>query len=96
MTRRALMRTVGIALLAAATYAHTASADQQPLPMRERGESLVYETPFKNMVILEFILYDNKTWCRLYVRKEAWEAAKQNGGYLPEELDPGQLQCEQR
>lgn len=72
-----------------------AAADSPVLPMRT-DEPLVYATPFSNAVIVSFRLYDNKTWCRLYVRKEVWEAAKANGGKVPKDMDIGELQCEEK
>ena len=65
------------------------------LPMRTEAP-LVYESPLKNTVILEFQLYDNETWCWLYLRKDVWEAIRANGDEIPADLDIGQLQCERR
>jgi len=65
------------------------------LPMRTKAP-LVYETPLKNAVILEFQLYDNETWCWLYLRKDAWDAIRANGYEVPAGLDIGRLQCERR
>ena len=95
MTLKNLARTLTIASLMLTAAAPVAMADDKPLPMRTEG-AIVYATPITSMVILEFKLYDNKTWCRLYIRKEAWELAKANGGELPPEIDPGQLECERR
>ena len=59
-------------------------------------QAIVYATPIKNTVILEFKLYDNKTWCWLYLKKATWDAIRANGGELPEHANMGQLQCERR
>lgn len=94
--KRAKILTLFVAPIAALSMmAGSAIADDKALAMRA-AEPLVYATPLSNMVILEFTLYDNKTWCRLYIQKEAWELAKANGGELPVEIDPGQLECERR
>jgi hypothetical protein len=82
-------------LLAAGYCAHAAVADDEPLPMRTE-QPIVYATPIKNTVILEFKLYDNKTWCWLYIEKEVWDEVRQKGGLLPAGADKGQLQCERR
>lgn len=85
-----------IALLAVAgACPATASDGQTPLPMRTRAP-IVYATPITNMVILEFKLYDNRTWCRLYIAKAVWERARANGDALPPGADAGRLDCEQR
>lgn len=65
------------------------------LPMRTDAP-LVYETPLRNAVILEFQLYDNETWCWLYLKKAVWDAIRANDGEVPDDLDIGQLQCERR
>jgi hypothetical protein len=100
MMVRHLTKTLPMATLAAAIYANTAVADDAsppaaPLAMRIE-HPIVYATPIKNVVILEFKLYDNKTWCRLYIEKQTWDAIRANGGKLPSGADRGQLQCEQR
>lgn len=73
----------------------SAAGGSEVLPMRTKAP-LVYETPLKNAVILEFQLYDNETWCWLYLRKDAWDAIRANGYEVPAGLDIGRLQCERR
>lgn len=84
---------VAILALASAT-AHAEDSDA-PLPMRTEAP-IVYATPIENMVILEFKLYDNVTWCRLYIAKDTWDRARANGNELPSGTDTGHLDCEQR
>ena len=83
---------IGLLALGAAS---TATGGDEVLPMRSEAP-LVYETPLRNAVILEFQLYDNETWCWLYLRKDVWEQARANGDEVPADLDIGQLQCERR
>ena len=92
MRRNTVTATVALTLLAGLTVA---SADDEPLPMRTQ-QAIVYATPIKNTVILEFKLYDNKTWCWLYLKKATWEAIRANGHELPDDMNRGQLQCERR
>ncbi|MEX1266566.1 MAG: hypothetical protein WEA08_06560, partial [Woeseia sp.] len=91
MRRRALTA-FALTLLAGPAVA---GSDDEPLPMRTE-QAIVYATPIKNTVILEFKLYDNRTWCWLYLKKATWDAIRANGGELPEHLGIGQLQCERR
>lgn len=92
MRRRTVTATVALTLLAGLAVA---DPDDVALPMRT-PQAIVYATPIKNTVILEFKLYDNRTWCWLYLKKETWEAIRANGGALPEHTNMGQLQCERR
>lgn len=82
-------------LLPALGVVSSADGGDEVLPMRTTAP-LVYETPLKNAVILEFQLYDNETWCWLYLRKDAWDAVRANGYEVPADLDIGRLQCERR
>lgn len=84
-----------IALLALASGPAVGSDDEAPLPMRTKAP-IVYATPIDDMVILEFKLYDNRTWCRLYIARDAWEHARAHGKRLPAGADAGQLHCERR
>lgn len=84
-----------VALLAAASAPTAASDPDAPLPMRTEAP-IVYATPIESMVILEFKLYDNRTWCRLYIAKDIWERVRANGDTLPAGTDAGQLHCERR
>lgn len=89
---------LGVVVLASVMSAE--AADSVPkagevLPMRSKAP-LVYETPLRNAVILEFQLYDNETWCWLYLRKDVWKAMREDDGDLPADVDIGQLQCERR
>ena len=84
--------TFALTLLAGLAVAGT---DDEALPMRTT-QAIVYATPIKNTVILEFKLYDNKTWCWLYLKKATWDAIRANGGELPQHANMGQLQCERR
>lgn len=84
-----------VSLLPALGMVSSAAGGGEVLPMRTKAP-LVYETPLKNAVILEFQLYDNETWCWLYLRKDAWDAIRGNGGEAPADLDIGRLQCERR
>lgn len=93
MTMLRSARLIALVLLAGAPAA--ASNGEAPLPMRTRAP-IVYATPIANMVILEFKLYDNRTWCRLYIAKAVWERARANGDELPPSADAGRLDCEQR
>lgn len=95
MTRRNVAQGLVVSMLAIAACISATLADDAPLPMRT-GQPIVYATPIENAVILEFKLYDNKTWCRLYIAKEAWHELRANGGKLPRGADLGQLHCEQR
>ena len=105
MIRKSLLQTGLSVLLIATAGVNCAVAEEAsppvalvpitPLPMRTE-EPIVYATPIKTMVILEFKLYDNKTWCRLYIEKAVWEVIRANNGELPEDSDKGQLQCEHR
>jgi hypothetical protein len=92
MRRRTVTATFALTLLGGLAVAGT---DDEPLPMRTK-QAIVYATPMKSTVILEFKLYDNKTWCWLYLKREAWDAIRANGGELPEHTNMGQLQCERR
>jgi hypothetical protein len=92
MRRRTVTATFALTLLGGLAVAGT---DDEPLPMRTK-QAIVYATPMKSTVILEFKLYDNKTWCWLYLKKETWDAIRANGGELPEHTNMGQLQCERR
>ena len=95
MRRRTVTATLALTLLVDLAVASSADPDDEPLPMRTE-HAIVYATPIKNIVILEFKLYDNKTWCWLYLKKETWDAIRANGGELPEHTNMGQLQCERR
>ena len=95
MKLRRLAAAAGIATLAITHAPCAALADDAPLPMRTE-QPIVYATPISNFVILEFKLYDNRTWCRLYIAKATWEQVLANDGNLPAGADPGELQCEQR
>lgn len=66
-----------------------------PLPMRTQAP-IVYATPIADMVILEFKLYDNRTWCRLYIARDVWDHARVHDNRLPAGADAGQLHCDQR
>ena len=92
MRRNTVTATVVLKLLAGLAVAAT---NDEPLPMRTQ-QAIVYATPIKNTVILEFKLYDNKTWCWLYLKKTTWEAIRANDYELPEHMHKGQLQCERR
>lgn len=95
MTNHKFAAATGVATLALVNAPYAALADEAPLPMRTE-QPIVYATPISNFVILEFKLYDNRTWCRLYIAKAIWEQVLANGGKLPAGLDPGELQCERR
>ena len=84
-----------VSLLLALGVVSTEAGSDEVLPMRTKAP-LVYETPLKNAVILEFQLYDNETWCWLYLRKNVWDAIRVNGFEVPADLDIGRLQCERR
>jgi hypothetical protein len=84
-----------VSLLLALGVVSNAAGGVEVLPMRTKAP-LVYETPLKNAVILEFQLYDNETWCWLYLRKDVWDAIRANGFEVPADLDIGRLQCERR
>lgn len=86
---------VAVIVLLAFAVIGIAFGTEDRLPMRSEAP-LVYETPLNNAVILEFQLYDNETWCWLYLRKDVWEAIRANGDQIPADLDIGQLQCERR
>ncbi len=92
MRRRAVTATFVLSLHAGIAVA---GADEEALPMRTE-QAIVYATPIKNTVILEFKLYDNQTWCWLYLKKETWDAIRANGGELPANTNMGQLQCQRR
>lgn len=92
MRRRTVTATFALTLFAGLAVAGT---DNEALPMRTK-QAIVYATPIKNTVILQFKLYDNKTWCWLYLKKETWDAIRANGDELPEHTNMGQLQCERR
>lgn len=94
MRRRRVSQALALTMLAGLAVASAAAPDE-PLPMRTE-HAIVYATPIKNTVILEFKLHDNKTWCWLYLKKETWDAIRANGGELPEHTNMGQLQCERR
>lgn len=95
MRRRRVSQALSLIMLAGLAVASAAAPDDELLPMRTE-HAIVYATPIKNTVILEFKLYDNKTWCWLYLKKETWDAIRANGGELPEHTNMGQLQCERR
>ena len=95
MKRRRVSQALALTMLAGFAVASVAAPNDEPLPMRTE-HAIVYATPIKNTVILEFKLYDNKTWCWLYLKKETWEEIRANGGELPEHTDMGQLQCQRR
>ena len=95
MTTCRFAAAIAIAALPLANAPGAALADEAPLPMRTE-QPIVYATPISNFVILEFKLYDNRTWCRLYIAKASWDQVLANGGKLPAEADPGELQCEKR
>ena len=84
-----------VSLVSALGVVSTEAGGDEVLPMRTKAP-LVYETPLKNAVILEFQLYDNETWCWLYLRKNVWDAIRANGFEVPADLDIGRLQCERR
>lgn len=84
-----------VSLLPTLGVVSTATGGDEILRMRTEAP-LVYETPLKNAVILEFQLYDNETWCWLYLRKSVWNAIRANGYEVPADLDIGRLQCERR
>ena len=84
-----------VSLLLALGVVSTEAGSDEVLPMRTKAP-LVYETPLKNAVILEFQLYDNETWCWRYLRKNVWDAIRVNGFEVPADLDIGRLQCERR
>jgi len=84
-----------VSLVSALGVVSTEAGGDEVLPMRTKAP-LVYETPLKNAVILEFQLYDNETWCWLYLRKDVWDAIRANSGEVPPDLDIGRLQCERR
>lgn len=95
MRRNSLAVLALVVMLSAWGFADTVIADDAPLPMRTE-QPIVYATPIPSMIILEFKLYDNKTWCRLYIEKAVWQVIQANGGELPAGADKGQLRCEQR
>ena len=95
MRRRRVSQALALTMLAGLAVASAAAPDDEPLPMRTE-HAIIYATPIKNAVILEFKLYDNKTWCWLYLKKETWDAIRANDGELPEHMNMGQLQCERR
>lgn len=86
---------VFVSLLLTLGVVSSKAGSDEVLPMRTKVP-LVYETPLKNAVILEFQLYDNETWCWLYLRKNVWQATRANSGEVPADLDIGRLQCERR
>lgn len=93
MKPRKLAAVAGVATLVLTHAPCAALGDEAPLPMRTE-QPIVYATPISNFVILEFKLYDNRTWCRLYIAKATWHQVLANGGKLPARADPGELQCE--
>ena len=96
MTRSSWAAVLFCAMLVAASNAKSVKdGDDAPLPMRT-VQPIVYATPISHAVILEFKLYDNKTWCWLYVRRDTWGEARTRDGQLPDGVDMGQLQCERR
>lgn len=84
-----------VVLLALASVPAEGSDEEAPLPMRTEAP-IVYATPIADMVIVEFKLYDNRTWCRLYIAQDAWEHARAHGNRLPAGADAGRLHCERR
>ena len=95
MANRNFTAAIGVATLALTHAPAAALADEAPLPMRTE-QPIVYATPISDFVILEFKLYDNRTWCRLYIAKATWDQVLANSGKLPGGADPGELQCDKR
>ena len=79
-------------LLVALGVTSTAFAEN---PQPAIAQSKAYDTPFSNMVLLKWLLDDERTWCHVYMRRDAYEAAKNSNWVLPADAEIGQITCQQ-
>lgn len=67
----------------------------KPQPMRTE-RAIVYQTPVPGTVLLQFKLFDNQTWCTIYMKTSTWAAIEANDGKLPADAEIGSFQCDKQ